>query len=147
MRVITRSVEETENAGVRLGSFLKRHALRTVLIYGDLGAGKTSFIKGVASAFGIPAREIGSASFVIAAEYDTSPPFRHIDLYRLDGKSDLEELGIWEYIESDGIAVVEWAERLSECPENAVRVSINYIDENSREIIFEGIPENSIENE
>lgn len=146
LRIITKSPSETEDAGLRLGRFLKAKGKGTVLLYGDLGAGKTVFVKGAASAFGIAKRDIGSASFVIAAEYETSPPFYHIDLYRVEHKEDIEALGIWEYIDSEGVAVVEWAERLVESPENAIKVKINYCNENSREIIIEGIDEKLFQN-
>ena len=141
LRIITKSPSETEGVGFKLGMFLKTHGRATVCLYGDLGAGKTTLIRGIASAFGIPERDIGSASFVIIAEYETSPPFYHIDLYRIEREDDIEELGVWEYINSGGIAVIEWAERLSEIPEGAITVKINYIDEKSREIIIEGIDE------
>ena len=139
LRIITNSPSETEELGFKLGRLLKAKGKGMALLYGDLGAGKTVFVKGVASALGIAERDIGSASFVIAAEYETSPPFYHIDLYRVEREGDMDNLGIWEYIGSGGIAVIEWAERLSEIPENAVKVKINYIDENSREIIIEGV--------
>jgi tRNA threonylcarbamoyladenosine biosynthesis protein TsaE len=141
LKIITTLPSETEDLGFRLGRFLKKQGGGTVYLYGDLGAGKTTFIKGIASAFDIPKRDIGSASFVIVAEYETSPPFYHIDLYRLEREDDIESCGVWEYIDSGGIAVIEWAERLSEIPEDAIEVRINYIDEKSREIIIEGIDE------
>jgi tRNA threonylcarbamoyladenosine biosynthesis protein TsaE len=141
LRIITKSPSETEGVGFRLGMFLKMQRGATVCLYGDLGAGKTTLIKGIASAFGISERDIGSASFVIVAEYETTPPFYHIDLYRVERENDIDDLGIWEYIGSGGIAVVEWAERLSELPEDAIKVRMNYVDENSREIIIEGINE------
>lgn len=141
MRIITKSPAETEDVGHKLGRLLKRGGGATVLLYGDLGAGKTTFVKGFASALGIPKRDIGSASFVIVAEYDTLPPFYHIDLYRIEREEDLEAIGFWEYTDSGGLAVVEWSERLSETPENALRVRINHLDENSREIIIEGMDE------
>ncbi len=139
IRRVTKSREETEDLGNELGELLKAQGSATVLLYGDLGAGKTTLIKGIASAFGISKRDIGSASFVIVAEYDTSPRFFHIDLYRLETQEDIEELGVWEYLESGGIAVVEWAERLFEIPEGAVIVKITYRDEDSREIVIEGL--------
>lgn len=141
-RIITSSRDETEAAGRLLGRFLKgRAGAGVVLLYGDLGAGKTTFIKGIASAFGIPERDIGSASFVIAAEYETSPPFHHIDLYRLERMDDIEDLGIEEYFGS-GISVVEWAERLPVLPEGSIKVRLEYLEEESREILIEGVPEN-----
>jgi tRNA threonylcarbamoyladenosine biosynthesis protein TsaE len=141
LKIITRSPGETEEIGLKIGNILKAQRGATVCLYGDLGAGKTTLIKGIASAFGIPERDIGSASFVIVAEYETSPPFYHIDLYRIEREDDIDNLGIWEYIGSGGIAVIEWAERLSELPEDVIKVKINHVDENSREIIIEGIGE------
>nr|WP_277950210.1 tRNA (adenosine(37)-N6)-threonylcarbamoyltransferase complex ATPase subunit type 1 TsaE [Dissulfurispira thermophila] len=138
---MTKSPSETEDIGFRLGMFLKKQKSATACLYGDLGVGKTTLIKGIASAFGIPERDIGSASFVIVAEYETIPPFYHIDLYRIEQGDELDNLGIWEYIESDGIAVIEWAERLSELPEDIIKVRMSYIDENSREVVIEGVDE------
>jgi len=141
LKIITRSPGETEEIGLKIGNILKAQRGATVCLYGDLGAGKTTLIRGIASALGISERDIGSASFVIVAEYETLPPFYHIDLYRVEREEDVDNLGIWEYIGSGGIAVVEWAERLSELPEDAIKVRMNYVDENSREIIIEGINE------
>lgn len=139
-KVITKSQEETEYYGFKLGQLLKTlGGAVTVCLYGDLGAGKTALVKGIAKALGIPPRDVGSASFVIVAEYETSPPFNHIDLYRLDREADIEATGIWEYIGNEGISVIEWAERLPEVPGDAVKININYCGDNLREIITEGI--------
>jgi tRNA threonylcarbamoyladenosine biosynthesis protein TsaE len=86
----------------------------SVFIYGDLGAGKTTFIKGIAKALGIHENEITSASFVIIAEHYGRYPLYHIDLYRLSRETDTVDLGLEEYIDGDGVAVVEWAERLGD---------------------------------
>ena len=68
--ILTYSAAETEAAGLKLGDLMKkRGGPVTVCLFGDLGAGKTTFVKGFASAFGIPGRDIGSASYVIVAEY------------------------------------------------------------------------------
>ncbi len=140
LNINSESPSETEDIGLKLGLYLKKTLKSApVFLYGDLGAGKTTFIKGFASAFGIPKRDIGSASFVIVAEYDTMPPFYHIDLYRIEREEDADSIGVWEYIESEGIAVIEWSERLSYIPEGSVKVTITYKDENSREIIIEGV--------
>jgi tRNA threonylcarbamoyladenosine biosynthesis protein TsaE len=137
---ITDSAEETSDFGSRLGNLLKKRSEPvTVCLYGDLGAGKTTFIKGFASAFGIPGRDIGSASYVIVAEYETSPPFYHMDLYRLSGDPCAEDVDLWEYIESDAVVVIEWAERLGEMPEGAVPVRINILDGDRRELIVNGL--------
>ncbi len=138
--IITRSAEETQRLGFGLGNLLKNRGQGvTVCLYGDLGAGKTTFVKGFASAFGIPEREIGSASFVIVAEYETTPPFYHIDLYRLGDEPCVEDIGIWEYIDAGGISVIEWAEKLGEMPEGAISVNLRQIGEDERELSIEGI--------
>lgn len=144
-QIITHSAEETERLGHSLGVLLKKKGFATtVCLYGDLGAGKTTFVKGLASAFGIPAREVGSASFVIVAEYETAPPFYHIDLYRLGDEPCTEDIGLWEYIESGGVVVIEWAEKLGEMPDGALSVTFRHSDEETREIVIEGIEQDEL---
>jgi tRNA threonylcarbamoyladenosine biosynthesis protein TsaE len=138
--IVSLAAEETAGFGAALGNLLKKRGKPvTVCLYGDLGAGKTVFIKGFASAFGIPERDIGSASYVIVAEYETTPPFYHMDLYRLGGVACDEDMGVWEYIESDAIVVIEWAERLGETPEGAVSVRIDITDGDRRAITIDGL--------
>ena len=128
---------ETRETGRRLGKVLKRGDV--VCLYGELGAGKTTMVKGIASAIGIDERDITSASFTIIAEYEAAVPFYHIDLYRV-AAGEVAELGLHEYLGSDGIAVVEWAERAeAEMPDSCVRVRIKYMEEGAREIEIEGI--------
>lgn len=142
LRIISNSPEETESAGYSLGKVLKIFGkTSTIYLFGDLGSGKTVFVKGLGNAFGIPPRDIGSASFIIVAQYDTSPPFYHIDLYRIEGDSALESIGIWEYIDGDGITTIEWADRISEIPEEGIKVIFKILGETSREINIEGIDE------
>jgi tRNA threonylcarbamoyladenosine biosynthesis protein TsaE len=135
-KTIARTAGETRDAGRALA-----HSLRegdVVLLYGDLGAGKTTFVKGMASALSIDEREIISASFTIIAEYESTPPLYHIDLYRLERPEDLEAVGLYEYLGTDGIAVVEWADRMpSGEVEGAIMVHINFLDDNGREIVVE----------
>ncbi|MDX9714744.1 MAG: tRNA (adenosine(37)-N6)-threonylcarbamoyltransferase complex ATPase subunit type 1 TsaE [Dissulfurispiraceae bacterium] len=139
LRFISGSAEETQAIGNRLGRHIAQNCKGAVVcMYGDLGAGKTVFIKGIASYIGISDRDIGSASFVIVAEYETEPVFYHIDLYRIDSDAALDELGIWEYLDSDAITVIEWAERLGRMPEGAFSVEIKYTSEDEREIIIKG---------
>ncbi|HSW64761.1 MAG TPA: tRNA (adenosine(37)-N6)-threonylcarbamoyltransferase complex ATPase subunit type 1 TsaE [Dissulfurispiraceae bacterium] len=136
-RIVTTTPEETQECGRLLGS--KLLALRrgaTVCLAGDLGAGKTVFVKGLASAVGIPPRDVGSASFVLVAEYDTTPLFVHIDLYRIERSADLEALGIWDYIGGEAIVVIEWAERLNELPDGALDIRIKQLSEAEREIFI-----------
>lgn len=141
MRLLSNGPEETLRYGFKLGSILKRGD--TVCLFGELGSGKTVFVKGIASALGIMERDITSASFTIIAEYkghlkDTPVPFYHIDLYRIADASQLDSVGVDEYIGKGGIAVVEWAERLGSI-EGAVSVRVNILDKDKREILVEGI--------
>jgi tRNA threonylcarbamoyladenosine biosynthesis protein TsaE len=137
VRLLTRGPEETRLAGFNLGKMLK--AGQTVCLYGTLGSGKTTFIKGIARALGIDERDITSASFTIVSEHEAAIPLYHIDLYRVHGDADMETTGVYEYIGGRGIAVVEWAEKIR--IDEALRVRINFVSEDTREIIIEGIDE------
>ena len=136
MRVLSKSPEETGAAGRQLASTLGPGSV--VCLYGGLGAGKTVFVKGMASALGIDPGEIISASFTVIAEYDSTPPLYHADLYRLEKGADLEDLGLYDYMDGQGITVIEWADRLPDIEaEGATRVHISLVTEDSREIIID----------
>jgi len=100
-----RTAEDTKRLGRLLGSLLPKGAV--VVLEGDLGCGKTEFVRGLASALGISEEEVSSPSFNIVHEYET---FVHVDLYRVGG--DLESLGIEEIMEDDRVKAVEWGEPL-----------------------------------
>jgi tRNA threonylcarbamoyladenosine biosynthesis protein TsaE len=137
MKLQSNSDAETREIGHRLGEQLKPGDV--VCLYGELGAGKTTMVKGIASALGINERDITSASFTVIAEYNVRVPFYHIDLYRLS-TNEVPELGLREYLGADGIAVIEWAERAEdEIPEHSVRVFLHHIEDDAREIEIKGI--------
>ncbi|HEY3417422.1 MAG TPA: tRNA (adenosine(37)-N6)-threonylcarbamoyltransferase complex ATPase subunit type 1 TsaE [Armatimonadota bacterium] len=109
MLLITQTAEETRALGAALG----RSALPgdVLWLHGELGAGKTELTKGVAAGLG-SAAQVSSPSFALIHEYYGGRlPLFHIDLYRLEG-SAAEELGVEEYLEEDGVTVIEWGERL-----------------------------------
>lgn len=134
----TDSDEETIAAGERLGGILRVGDI--VALYGDLGAGKTTFVKGVARALNIGEREIASASFIIISEHSGIMPLYHIDLYRISDDNDIINLGVEEYLGADGIAVVEWAERLKGW-EWTFSVNLSYSGDSGRLITVKGRPE------
>jgi tRNA threonylcarbamoyladenosine biosynthesis protein TsaE len=137
MKLQSNSDAETRDIGRRIGERLKRGDV--VCLYGDLGAGKTTMVKGIASALGISERDITSASFTIIAEYDAGVPFYHIDLYRLTPEQ-IPDLGLHEYLGSDGISVIEWAERAEgEVPDDSIRISLYHKEEDLREIEIRGM--------
>ncbi|RPI22631.1 MAG: tRNA (adenosine(37)-N6)-threonylcarbamoyltransferase complex ATPase subunit type 1 TsaE [Acidobacteria bacterium] len=107
------SEDETFRIGESFGSRLRPPA--TVLLTGDLGAGKTVFVKGIVAAFGIVGDEVvRSPSFSLVNVYDT-PAGRvyHVDLYRLNSSRDLHSIGFEEILASDAVVIIEWAEKLA----------------------------------
>ncbi len=133
--VITSSPEQTWRIGEMLGARLGPGD--TVCLYGDLGAGKTSFSYGIALGLEVEKQYITSPTFTFVNEYQGRVPFYHIDLYRLKDAAELENIGFEEYVDSDGVTVIEWAERAEEAlPDERLSVYLNFINENSREIGF-----------
>jgi tRNA threonylcarbamoyladenosine biosynthesis protein TsaE len=141
----TRSPDETMKIGYRLGQCLRPGDV--VGLHGALGTGKTVLVKGIARAFGIGERDITSASFTIITQYDTSPLFTHIDLYRIERTEELSEIGIWDQIGGDGITVIEWAEKAQGLlPEDYIAVHLRCTENNVREITIEGLNEKNRDN-
>lgn len=103
---------------------------RTVLaLHGELGSGKTCFVKGVALALGIEV-PIVSPTFTIVREYKGKRPLHHVDLYRLNSPGEVLAIGFEEYLQADGITAVEWAERAGDLiPPNAIRIRFEALPE------------------
>jgi tRNA threonylcarbamoyladenosine biosynthesis protein TsaE len=133
--VVTTNQEQTWKIGEMLGSRLD--AGDTICLYGDLGAGKTSFSYGIALGLEVKEQYITSPTFTFVNEYEGRVPFYHIDLYRLTEPDELHNLGFEEYLDSDGVTVIEWAERADdELPAECLSVYLSYVDDHSREIGF-----------
>lgn len=106
----TSSVAETERLGELLGKLLIPPLV--ILLYGDLGSGKTALVRGLARGLGVPADEpVTSPTFALLNEYRGRCLLHHFDLYRLAGAAEVDDLGFDEYLEPSGVTVVEWAER------------------------------------
>jgi tRNA threonylcarbamoyladenosine biosynthesis protein TsaE len=109
-----------------------------VLLTGELGAGKTAFVRGLASGLGADPDEVASPSFVLLTAYPGRLTLHHADLYRLQGDGDERELGLEELPGAAGVLAVEWAERLRLVPwRMAVRVSLSHAGEDDRLIRIE----------
>lgn len=133
--IITSSPAMTSEVGRMLGSLLEPGDL--LCLYGDLGAGKTHLSYGIALGLEVKDQYITSPTFAFVNEYEGRIPFYHIDLYRLTDPSELEGIGLEEYIDSDGATVIEWAERAEdELPEECLSVYLSHLAEDSREIGF-----------
>jgi len=128
----SRSSTETIAWGRQFGVILR--AGTVIGLIGDLGAGKTCFIKGIAEGLNnTPADEVTSPTFTILQEYPGAVPLYHFDAYRLSGSSDLEAIGFDEYIGGDGVAVIEWADRISDAlPLEAIIIRIEWRSEHER---------------
>ena len=110
----------------------------TVLLEGGLGAGKTVFVRGVARALGVAPEDVRSPTFALIHIYHGRFPVYHVDLYRIDKVEDLSEVGLEEVIGTDGVALVEWGERLGPYhPGPVLRVQILDRGENRRELILD----------
>lgn len=145
MKLVSNDPDETERAGYELGKRLK--AGDVVALYGDLGTGKTTMVKGIARAFGIAGRDVTSASFTIIAEHETVPAFFHIDLYRVEKEEDVDGTGIWDCLGRDSVAVIEWAEKLGADAADFIKVRLKDIGGNRREIYIEGLNEEDRHNQ
>lgn len=131
----TSSAEETKALGACLGKLLFPGAI--LGLEGDLGAGKTCFVKGVASGLGIDEDEVSSPTFTLIAEHCRGEvPLFHIDLYRLEGV-EIEEIGIEEYLFGQGVAAVEWFRFLPSGTVTAyLLISLSIVNEEERMLTF-----------
>lgn len=131
--VITQSYEETQSVAAAFAEELK--AGDTVAFFGDLGAGKTAFAGGVARGLGVMG-PVASPTFTLVQEYRGGRlPLYHFDVYRLGGPDGLEDIGFYEYIDGDGVCLIEWSELIeSELPQDCYRVTITRISDTERRI-------------
>jgi tRNA threonylcarbamoyladenosine biosynthesis protein TsaE len=131
--VDTRSLEETLEFGQRLGRKLQRGDV--VALFGELGAGKTALVKGIARGLGIT-DEVTSPTFTLIHEYGGGRvPLFHIDLYRLDSLEQALAIGIEEYLDIAGVTAIEWSEKIDKLlPATATRIRITALDDNMRHI-------------
>lgn len=135
-RVDSLSAEQTQGLGELLGRLLAAPAV--VLLNGELGAGKTCLVQGLARGLGVgPEEPVTSPSFTLLNVYAGRCPLYHFDLYRLSQEEDLLDLGFDEYLQADGVTVVEWAERIAGLPAGDLMLRLSHAGEDRRQIDFE----------
>lgn len=138
LKVIQTSCEdETIELGFRIGKNCKGGEI--IALSGDLGAGKTYFVKGIGKGLGIEDRVINSPTFLICQSYTSGRlPLYHFDIYRLSDFSEIEDIGWYDYLGNGGVIVIEWAEKIEEyiISGNLLWTTINIISENLREFVF-----------
>jgi tRNA threonylcarbamoyladenosine biosynthesis protein TsaE len=135
----THSPEETHSLGKVLGEALKANAI--VALYGDLGSGKTTFIRGLVEGFGsIDPRNVSSPTFNFLNIYEGIKMVYHFDLYRLPRREEFFAAGFDEYFSAGGVCCLEWAEKLeTQLPQNAYLVNFSYLGEEKRLIEISGV--------
>jgi tRNA threonylcarbamoyladenosine biosynthesis protein TsaE len=131
---LSRSDAETEALGAALAGRLGPGA--RVFLYGELGAGKTAFVRGLATGLGVDPDDVSSPTFTLVQEYRGRLPLYHVDLYRLTS-AEVDDLGL-DALAADGVLAIEWAERMPRDDAGAVRVSLEHAGEDQRRIVVTG---------
>lgn len=135
--VVTGSPEETRRLGEIIGGLMTGGEL--VAIDGELGSGKTIFVKGLAYGLGIKDKDVSSPTFVFVHEYKGRLTLYHADLYRINRASDVEDLGLFDFIGGEGIVACEWADRAGGLlPDNRIDIELTYLDNDNRKIALKG---------
>ena len=133
----SRNESDTEALGERLAGVLPE-GCAVVALYGELGAGKTAFIRGIARGLGIRDRVV-SPTFTIVNEYSGARELFHFDMYRLGGAEELFDIGWEDYLERGGVCAVEWSENVPGAFDGSeIRVTINKTGEETRTVTIEG---------
>ena len=141
MNILSHSVKQTQEIASKLAAQLKSGDV--LALTGNLGSGKTAFVKGLASGLGCAKNKVLSPTFVLMRQYKGKLTLNHFDLYRLKNIRQLEQIGYEEYFYSDGITTVEWADKIEEClPQGYLRVDFKILDENKRRLKFSSYPKN-----
>lgn len=133
--VTTHSEAETRSVAAEFAGTLASGDV--VALTGDLGAGKTVFVKGIAAALGFE-QDMTSPTFTLIHEYRGPVDLYHMDLYRMETAAEMAEIGLEDYLYGDGICLVEWAEKMGSLrPPDAIRVNITHLGGTGRRIDIE----------
>ncbi len=137
--IISKSAEETKAFGKRLAGNLKGGDI--ICFFGDLGSGKTTFIKGLAEGLKINQKKVNSPTFVLMNVYEGRLTLFHFDLYRLEDIQGINSIGCDEFFYGNGVSVVEWADRLGEfLPKDYLRIEMKHktLEERAIRLIGKG---------
>lgn len=135
--IVSHSLAQTQRLGARLGELLRGGEV--LLLDGDLGTGKTSLTQGIAEGLGVH-EVVSSPTFTLLKEYEGRTPLYHFDCYRLDDPNEALDLGFEEYLESNGVCVVEWAQRAEPLwPAEHLRIRLKMVSDTKRGLVFVGL--------
>lgn len=127
----TNSEDETSAVGEQLARTLQPGDV--VLLFGELGAGKTAFVRGLTRGLGGSPDDVSSPTFTLIQEYTGRIPLYHVDLYRLESK-EIPDLGLEDLILGDGVVAIEWADRWAGRPDDAIEVTIEDEGDDARSV-------------
>jgi tRNA threonylcarbamoyladenosine biosynthesis protein TsaE len=132
LQVVSQSRSDTQALGEQLGGLLQAGDI--VCLYGELGSGKTVLSKGIAIGLGVADEDrVRSPSFVLIHRYQGRVPMYHADLYRLDGPAEIADIGLRECLAGDGVAVIEWADKLeASLPSERLDIVLMHREEQTR---------------
>lgn len=135
--IATKSSKETILLGERIGRSLKPNDV--IALSGELGAGKTTLIQGIAKGLKIQ-NWVTSPTFTIINEFKGKTGLYHIDLYRINDIEEAEDLAIEEFFDKGGVTVIEWAEKIKPIlPESAIEINMKTLSDNERNIEIKGL--------
>lgn len=134
----SQSVGDTKDIAYQIASGLKKGDI--ICLYGDLGSGKTTFVKGLTKRLKIEEDVVNSPTFVLMNVYEGKLPVYHFDLYRLEDIGEIAAIGYEEFLYGDGVAVVEWADRLKTMkPKEFLSVELKHKGEDKRQIVLSSL--------
>jgi len=132
------SEADTDRLGAALAAVLPPGT--TIAVNGTLGAGKTRLVQAIAAACGVQREEVVSPTFVLCQRYQGDRTIYHLDAYRLRDDDEFRELGPEEFYESDGLTIIEWADKVANClPDERVEIDIEVTGQTARRFIMRGI--------
>ncbi|NLZ45956.1 MAG: tRNA (adenosine(37)-N6)-threonylcarbamoyltransferase complex ATPase subunit type 1 TsaE [Clostridiales bacterium] len=133
MKITTHSPEETIEFAKKIGSLLVGGEV--IAYRGGLGAGKTTFTRGLAIGYGL-GDDVTSPTFALVNEYRKEKKrLCHFDMYRISGNADLETTGFYDYMDGENVLAIEWSENIEDAlPDNTIYITLNRIDDDTREI-------------
>ena len=133
MKILSKSEEQTRQLGARLARLAKPGDI--FCLSGELGTGKTTLVKGIAEGLKVDPKKVNSPTFVLMNIYEGKLPLYHFDLYRTDEAGEIANLGYEEFMYGEGVAVVEWAEKLKDfSPKECLLVTMEHRGEDERSI-------------
>ena len=141
----TKSAEETEKIGCRLAKVLDTGGMNSAFIAlrGEMGVGKTAFVRGFASHFEIYG--VKSPTYTVVNEYHGKSNIYHFDMYRIESEDDLYSIGFDDYLNRHGYSIAEWSENVEDfLPDDLITVTISRVPENANERIIEITPDEKL---